>query len=137
MTRRGQLHHRLAQELPAEVLLTPGTFDEEIALAPVLIARLQRTGVLAQTSALLAGLAGSEHPHGIPLPQLGTLPQHEHAAAQRHTDPFFRRWRWSVVVLGSSGVSATLGRPERGAGADAARSGSAQACVCGGATGQS
>src|SRR5262249_25150269 len=59
MTRRGQIHQRLVQVLPAEVLLTPGTFDEEIALTPVLVARLQRAGVLAQTSALLPGLAGS------------------------------------------------------------------------------
>src|SRR5262244_33518 len=75
MTRRGQIHHRLVQGLPAKVLLTPGTGDQEIALAPVLVARLQRAGVLAQTSALLSGLAGSYHPQGIHLPQVSALRQ--------------------------------------------------------------
>ena len=63
MTRREPIHdrehERLVHVLPAEVLLTPGTLDQEIMLAQILVVRAERAGVLAQTSALLPGLACS------------------------------------------------------------------------------
>jgi len=96
MTRWWQIHQRLVQVLPAEVLLTPDTFDQEIMLAQRLAVRAEYVGVLAQPSARLPGLAGSYHPQGIQLPQLSALRRPKQAAAaQRHTDPFFWCWRWS------------------------------------------
>src|SRR5262249_11003736 len=61
MTRRWQCQ-RLFHELPAEVRLTPGTFDQKIVLAPWLVSRLECAGVLAKTSALLPYLSCAPHP---------------------------------------------------------------------------
>src|SRR5262245_30728624 len=104
-------------------------------LAQRLEVRVEHAGVLAQPSALLPGLACSYHPQGIHLPQLSALlqPEQTAVAAQRHTDPSFWCGRWSSsealasAPLWCGGVSVC----------GAARSGSAQACACGSATGQS
>jgi hypothetical protein len=45
--------HRDVHDLPADMLLTPGTDDLEIALAPVLTSRLDLMGVLTKPAALL------------------------------------------------------------------------------------
>ena len=50
---------RVCQALPADVLLTPGTFDQEIALAPLLVARLELSEVLEKTAALLPDISCS------------------------------------------------------------------------------
>jgi len=47
--RHGQ---QVFHELSADVLLTPGTFDQEIALAQLLALRLDHVVVLAKTAAL-------------------------------------------------------------------------------------
>jgi hypothetical protein len=75
MTRRRH-RHRGWQDLPADELLTPGTFNPEIALAPVLPARVERLGVLTQTAALLPYRACPRYLDRIPLPQLAALQQH-------------------------------------------------------------
>jgi len=80
MTRRWH-SHRLFQVLPADRLLTPSTCDQQIALTPVLVLRLELAGLLAQTAALLPDTFSARQPEGIPLPQLVAM--HQLGTAQR------------------------------------------------------
>src|SRR5215510_13379663 len=76
MTRRWHLHQRLVHILPAEVLLTPGTFDQEIMLAQRLVVRAEHAGVLAQTTALAPDLGGPPRPPGSPPAQPTAAREH-------------------------------------------------------------
>jgi len=92
MTRRWHLHQRLVHVVPAEVLLTPDTFDQEISLTPRLIARVERAGVLAQPTALAPNLCGPPRPPGRPLTQLT-------AARERTPEGPARSVGWLRVIL--------------------------------------
>src|SRR5262245_26525980 len=110
MTRWWQIHHRLVQVLPAEVLLTPGTFDEEIALTPVLVAR-GRAGTDVGSP---AGPCVLVPPTRHSLAAVGSAAPARACGGTTSYGSLLLVLELALVVLGSTGISATLGRPGTG-----------------------